>query len=153
MNEQGSDSRPAPATTHEAVTRPQVRLFAKASREGKATEWKLGFDNPPEQSKARVELAAKSGEHEIVFHLVATQGLDISFDKDDPIWVQEGTQCPPGKGIKTDQISVDSCTHNLLRISDRNDGPARILTYQLNFVGADAEPLDPEIKNGGTMII
>lgn len=150
MSQQDSQAGSAPTPPTGAY--PQVRLFAKASRDGKGTEWKLGFRNPPEQSKAPIDLPAKSGAHEIVFHLLATEGLDIRFDPNDPIWVEEGTNCPPSPGIHTDQIKVDSCTHNLLRILDRNDGPARTLTYQLNFVGADAQPLDPEIRNGGTMI-
>lgn len=151
MNEQMQGSQESGANPQPGPPNPPINLFAKAKREGKGVAWDLGFQNPPEQSKARVDLPKKSGAHEIVFHLVATQGLDIRFDTADPIWVCETGQCPPPKGINTDQITILSCVANLLRIRDSNDGPERILTYQLNFVGEDASPLDPEIKNGGTM--
>lgn len=146
MTEQRQDLHMAQTRSDPGKT---VNLFAMATRSGKTVDWKLGFQNPPEQSKARVDLPAKSGPHEIIVHLVATQGLDIDFDTTDPIWVTESGQCPPPNGVNSDQIIVASCTRNLLRFVDKNDGPARTLTYQLNFTGAPA--LDPEIRNGGTI--
>lgn len=130
---------------------PPINLFAKASKSPNGVEWLLDLRNPPVQSKARVDLAPHSGEHEIVVHLLATQGLEIGFDTTDPIWVCEGQQCPPPRGINTQQISVLSCTGNKLTLRDKNEGDACTLTYQLNFTGACA--LDPEIRNGGGNIV
>ncbi len=126
-----------------------VRLHAKARKAGSKIEWSLGFKNPPAKgSKAEVKLEKASGGHDIVIRLIPTQGLDISFQTSDPIWVSEDSECPPPPGICTDQITIVDCIDNQLRIHDRNDGSPRSLTYQLNFIGADG--LDPMIRNGGT---
>ncbi len=125
-----------------------VRLHAKARKAGENVDWSLDFKNPPANgSKAQVTLDKASGGCDIIIRLIPTQGLDIGFQTSDPIWVSEGSQCPPPPGIGTDQITIVDCTDNELRIHDLNDGPARDLTYQLNFIGANA--LDPMIRNGG----
>ena len=129
-------------------TIPAVHLHAKAREAGCGIEWSLDFKNPPDNgSKAVVDLPKGSGGHDIVIRLIATQGLDIAFDTSDPIWVSEGNACPPPAGINSDQITLGPCSDTQLRIHDSNSREC-VLTYQLNFVGAD--PLDPMIRNGGT---
>lgn len=127
--------------------KPVINLYAKPTQKNGNFDWDLGFRNPPENGKARVNLPANSGQHTIQIHLVPTSGLNVAFNTDDPIWVTEGTTCPPPEGSKSEQISVKRCNEQLLEIHDKNDGAPRILTYQLNFLGA--APLDPQIQNGG----
>ena len=124
-----------------------INLYARPAQRNGGLDWDLGFHNPPDNGKAKVRLPANSGEHKIHIHLVPSGGLDIGFNTEDPIWVTEGTTCPPPRCSTSEQIAVTRCTAKLLEIHDKNDGPARTLTYQLNFVGAD--PLDPQIENGG----
>ena len=129
-------------------TRPKVVLHVKPRKENGTTEWSVGFDEDPSNGhKAEVYLAKGSGAHDIVFHLVGT-GPDVRFDLDDPIWVKEGRDCPDSPSC-SDQIEVlsDESTDRKLVVHDRNDGHGRILTYSLNFVGADR--CDPMIRNGG----
>lgn len=143
MNQTATSSQnPSPESGN-----PVINLFAKATQKNGGLDWDLGFHNPPENGKAKVDLPANSGEHRIHIHLVPTGGVDVAFNTGDPIWVVEGTTCPPPNGSKSDQVSVKRCTQHLLEIHDKNDGAPRTLTYQLNFVGA--APLDPQIQNGG----
>jgi hypothetical protein len=124
-----------------------VQLHAKAREMNGVIEWSLDFANPPATgSKAEVRLGKGSGPHDIVFHLSATHGLNISFDNQNPIWVSEGTQCPPSPGVNSDQIEILDVAHRKLRIRDSNSRECTLI-YQLNFIGA--EPLDPRIRNGG----
>ena len=126
---------------------PVCVLYAKAFRNGKDIDWDLGTQDPPARGKARVSVPKGSGSQDIHIHLVAANGLKIDFDEADPIWVDEGTACPPPSGSTSDQISIASCSANLLKLHDSNTR-ACTLTYQLNFIGAG--PCDPTISNGGT---
>lgn len=129
------------------VNNPPTNLHVRAREVNGQIEWDLDDKSPPDQGKISVDLLPDSGEHEIVIHLVATQGLKIDWKTSDPIWVSEGTACPPPEGICSDQIRDVTCVGNKLSFKDANDGAPRTLTYQLNFVGAG--PCDPEIRNGG----
>lgn len=129
------------------TSNPPMNIHVKARPEAGGIEWDVDFKGPPDRGKVTIDLPAESGGHDIVFHLVATQGLDISFNESDPIWVSEGQQCPPSSGINSTQISVSEIKDKKLTIHDKNNGPAVNLVYQLNFVGAP--PCDPVIRNGG----
>ena len=130
---------------------PQMRmapttLFAKATPVGSGLSWSLGAQNPPQSGKAIVDVPKGDPGREIVIHLVPTHGLDIQFDTSDPLWATETGQCPPPRGIDTDQLEVVSCTDRKLTLFDSNSRKC-VITYQMNFVGA--APFDPEIRNGG----
>jgi len=133
----------------EKMKNPPMNVHLKARRENGRIEWDVDFKSPPDNGKVMIDLPNKSGAHDIVFHLVPTQGLNISFNTCDPIWVDENAQCPPPPGINSDQIGVEDCKDRKLTIRDANSGPGRDLTYQLNFVGVD--PCDPVIRNGGNV--
>jgi len=102
--------------------------------------------------KAKISLAKMSGPHEVRFKLDdKTKNGPAVFDQSDPIFYSENEACPKS-GHDSNQISVDSCSDRILVITDTNDGPARTIGYQLNFLyaGAPAE-LDPIIINGGSV--
>jgi len=126
---------------------PPMNIHVKARPETTGIEWDVDFKGPPAKGKVTIDLPPQSGDHDIVFHLVATEGLDIDFDTGDPIWVSETQQCPPQSGINSTQISIKDAKKNKLTINDANSGDPVTLTYQLNFVGAP--PCDPVIRNGG----
>ena len=124
-----------------------INLFAKASESGGQVVWSLGTHNPPAPGKASVDIPKGDPGREIVIHLVSTQGLDVTFDRKDPIWATETRQCPPPQPkIDTDQLGVVDCTDRKLTLFDSNSREC-VITYQLNFHGAPA--FDPEIRNGG----
>jgi hypothetical protein len=127
---------------------PPMNVHVKArTTSGGGIEWDVGFKSPPDKGKVEIDLPPDSGKHDLVFHLVPTHGLDIEFDTADPIWVAEGGPCPPASGINSTQVGIVDRSDRKLTISDANSGDARILRYQLNFIGAG--PCDPIIKNGG----
>lgn len=122
-----------------------TNVFVKARGSSMPTEWDVGFTNPPPQGKANINLAKGSGAQDIIFHLVASPGVNASFDPTDPIWVNSGGSCPTQSGLDP-QITVSQKTQNQLTIRDANS-VAGNLHYQLNFQGAG--PCDPIIINGG----
>lgn len=87
-----------------------------------------------------------------------TTGLGIKYASD-PLWAQWGTQKPSGgwsskpSGNDTDQLVDMNVTNNtVLHFRDTNS-KAGDIKYQLNFVdknGNKVDPLDPDIRNGGT---
>jgi len=85
---------------------------------------------------------------DIVFRLDdQTSNGPTVFDTGDPIYYANGQACPKG-GKNSDQLEVESCTADQLKVNDVNSKQARI-GYQLNFLYAGRrEPLDPMIING-----
>ena len=75
----------------------------------------------------------------------------LRFNQQSPIWVHENEQgqCPP-IGASNEQIEVLSCDDHTLSLINKN-AKESTLRYQLNFVdeGNNAQPCDPEFKNGG----
>lgn len=131
------------------VDGPPINCFLKAKRTGTGIDWDLGPRNPPDPGKRPVEVPRGSAPRNIVIHLVATQGIDVEFDTGDPVWMEKGTNCPPQRGNNCpDQIDRIRCDRNTLTMHDTN-GEACTISYQMNFIGADASPCDPEIRNGG----
>lgn len=127
-----------------------IVLYAEPSAVAGGVQWRLDFENPPMKANVLVDLPHKAPGRDIIFNLVGGCGF-VRFDTDDPIWVHKGQKCPPPDCSKDQQISVKDCSPTKLTIHDKNDGPPCVLTYQLNFIGA--EPLDPEIKNGGNNLM
>jgi hypothetical protein len=101
--------------------------------------------------QARLKLDKGSGQHDIGFMLQDHTGKGLQFDTSDPIWVDEDAPCPPTPGVTTDQLAVTGCTGNTLSTSNANEGRARELRYQLNFIASDGsrQACDPIIDNGG----
>lgn len=99
----------------------------------------------------RLKLPKDSGEHRIDFKLDDHSTKGLRFDLDDPIWVGEDCPCPPAPGIHSDQITVVGCQAEKLSTLNANNGRARELRYQLNFLAGDGSSLncDPVIENGG----
>lgn len=122
-----------------------TNVFVRARDATRPTVWDVGFNNPPPQGKANINLAKGSGAQDIIFHLLGTPGMNANFDPTDPIWVKSGGSCPTQSGLDT-QITITRKSQNQLTINDTNL-VAGNLHYQLNFVGAD--PCDPIIINGG----
>lgn len=134
-----------------APVNPPIVLHAMAHDVAGAIEWGLGINpGPPARFTVNLDLAKKSGPYKIIIHL-AGNANGIKFNTTDPIWVCETGNCPPPAGSTSAQIEDIQCNDNMLTFNDTNDGPECVLTYQLNFVGKGAVPLDPMIRNGGTI--
>lgn len=132
------------------VNQPIV-LHAKAHDVNGKIEWGLGLNpDPPPRFVVNLDLARNSGEHKVIIHL-AGNANGITFAEADPIWVTENGSCPPPPGSTSAQIKNIQCNDRMLTFEDSNDGKERVLTYQLNFTGPGATPLDPMIRNGGSV--
>jgi len=130
----------------QAGSNQPVVLHAKLGEVNGTAKWGLGFNpDPPPRFIVGVDLAKRAPGKDIVIHLAGSPP-GIKFDTTDPIWVCETGDCPPPPGSMSDQVKDIECTDRKLTFHDTNSREC-ILTYQLNFVGA--EPLDPMIRNGG----
>ncbi|MFC7536328.1 hypothetical protein ACFQPG_02990 [Sphingomonas sp. GCM10030256] len=127
-------------------TAEKIDVFLKARGSGPDLEWDLGLQDPPKEGKEPIDVPPGLG-RDIVFHL-RSGGPGVNFLPSDPIWVQEGGNCPPKPGSTSGQVSVTDCKPNKLTIHDVNT-EKRDLIYQLNFTGG-APPCDPLIRNGGS---
>ena len=116
--------------------------------DGQVVVWDDPLGKPAKSHQLRVPKGAPP--EKIEFRLKDKTGLGLSFDQSDPFQAWEQAGCPPA-GVNTDQIEIVQCTPDSLQIVSRNTGPARVLQYQLNVVGADSAPwpCDPIIKNEG----
>ena len=113
-------------------------------------EWDIDGVRP---NASQVDFKRKSGAHEVEFEFDDKTRSGLRFDCSSPFWVDENTSgsCPP-PGLHTDQIEVMSCKPDKLTVVNRNEGFARMLHYQLNFVDGAGHRIhvDPEFKNGGS---
>lgn len=116
---------------------------------GKAIVFECDFD-PPWNGQKDIKLCKDSGPHKFMFHLKDPDHIGLKFDTRDVLWVDETTNCPPAKGINTDQISDVQANANLATFVDENYGAMRKLSYALN-VTSNKGPgqFDPIIENGG----
>ena len=103
-------------------------------------------------NQARLKLDKGSGKHDISFVLHDQSDRGLKFITNDPIWGDEDAPCPPTPGITSDQLNVTGCTADTLSTTNANNGQARELRYQLNFIANDGsrQTCDPIIDNGGT---
>jgi hypothetical protein len=86
------------------------------------------------------------------FDLHDNSGLGVRFNASAPFFVREGSAGPCPGTLDSAQCMVDSCDALNLVVIDWNYGNECELHYQLNFVTAANEPIDPYdpvIKNGG----
>ena len=100
--------------------------------------------------QSKMEFPKGTGGAQLDFRLKDKGGFGPRFDRSSPIWVHENSagQCP-APGASDPQISVVSCTDDVLTVMNSNERDCR-LRYQLNFVdGNGPQPCDPEIRNGG----
>jgi hypothetical protein len=113
-------------------------------------EWDIDGAKP---NASCTDFKRKSGSHKVEFKFDDKTEGGLRFDCSSPIWVNENTSgsCPP-PGVHTDQIEVISCDPDELTILNKNEGVARTLHYQLNFVDGAGHRIhvDPEFKNGGS---
>lgn len=117
-------------------------IHAKVTATDTKGQFELTIDKDP------IEVPADRKAHDIVFRLddQTTNGPTV-FDTRDPIYYANGQACPNG-GKNSDQLEVDSCTDDQLKLNDVNSKQAQI-GYQLNFRYAGRrEQLDPMIING-----
>lgn len=132
-----------------------ITLYARADTDSKGDiVWTLDDKkNGKKGERKKVDLPKDSGEWSFKIRLDDDTPYGLKFDPSDPIWIAETNNCPPPPGINTDQIyDVDVNGQKTLTFRDRNCGDAVDLKYQLNFLTSDnqrAEPLDPDIRNGG----
>ena len=150
MSIQTSSQGPGPAQPKN----PPITMHIVPRDDNGTIEWDLDSNNSPAPGKKRpVLLEHDSGEHEIVYHLQTAPGLKFDFDTSNPIDTEDDVPCPPASGLNSDQIEVVSCSKNKLVIRDKNEGDARLVRYQLNFVSSDGgsspPACDPVILNGG----
>lgn len=143
-------SQPGPSEC-EGVTNPPIERWVIWNDTDK--DWDVSDSPSPRGRKKPIVLADESGDHEIRFHLKVQGGSGWQFKTSDPIWTADNVRCGTLNGLDSDQISVVDCKPHLLTISDKNDGDARLVRYQLNFTdnaGGSAPPAcDPAILNGG----
>lgn len=117
-------------------------IHAKVTATDTKGQLQLTIDKDP------IEVPSDRKPHDIVFRLDdRTSNGPIVFDTGDPIYYANGQTCPNG-GKNSDQLEVDSCSADQLKLNDVNSKQAEI-GYQLNFLYAGRrEQLDPMIKNG-----
>lgn len=117
-------------------------------------EWR--HDGDSNGKKTPIEIGKGDPATPIQFHLRDETGLKLRF-KQDPaqaMWVAT-TGCPPPDAGDGGQISFNSSSNNLLRVTDANSGAECTLFYMLRFdgdaSGNNAPPyeFDPIIRNGG----
>lgn len=99
----------------------------------------------------KVKLPRDGGPFLLVFTIKDHTKLQLRFDASSPFWCEEGQNCPPKAGVNTDQILVDSCDADTLKVLDYNYGQQRTISYQVNVIDKDrkSHPCDPIIENGG----
>jgi hypothetical protein len=120
---------------------------------GGRIEFDVDYNDKPEKNKKKpLMFGPGTGRQTIVFHL-ETDGVQIEFNQQDPIWTEDNGSCGNLTGRKSDQIFPDPPTANKLTVINMNDGDARLVRYQLNFLySKDKQPApacDPAILNGG----
>ena len=117
-------------------------------------EWR--HDGDSNGKKTPIEIGKGDPATAIHYHLRDETKLKLAF-KDDPkqaMWVATTGCPPPGEG-DGGQISFNSSSKNLLKVSDANSGAECTLYYMLRFDGdsdgTNAPPyeFDPIIRNGG----
>ena len=130
------------------MIKKNVSVTATLGTDG--VEWDIDGYEP---KKSQIPFPNKSGPCEVDFDFDDRTKSALRFDCSSPLWINENTAgaCPP-PGVDTDQIEVLECSPDKLTIVNKNDGCARILHYQLNFVDPAGHRIhvDPEFKNGGS---
>lgn len=145
-------SSPEPTIDSPKGPRPVTRhdIEVKAVADGGSIDWEVDGKKPHE---SKVKFERDSGGHEIRFDLDRDQTLrrrGLRFNTTNPIFVHDKVTSCPTSGLD-EQIEVRDCTYERLTIYDKNDGEAKTLRYQLNFVedNGAASVCDPIIENGG----
>jgi hypothetical protein len=102
--------------------------------------------------KNEIKFPHGSDNYDIIFTLDDQTGHDIRFDAAAPMFIERTLPGSPYPSkFATDQLMVESCDSNTLRVRNWNQ-VAMDLHYQLNFVtasGKQVNAFDPVILNGG----
>ena len=124
-----------------------IKVGAKAGSGG-AIDWEI---DGKKAKDSRIDFKKDDLDVVVKFKLDDDTDRGLRFDTQSPIWVHENEhgQCPPN-GASDEQIEVLSCDGDTLELINKN-AKESTLRYQLNFVdqGNNAQPCDPEFKNGG----
>lgn len=113
--------------------------------------WSQDIIDPQYDSNGRVQCPAGIG-YRITFTLQDNTNLQVQFDVANPIYVKENENDPSPTRKGSKQVKPDSCTGEILVITNWNYGKKKVLRYQLNFVdpsGNSLPPYDPIVDNGG----
>lgn len=153
MKTLGLDSPSARKGRKGGVTNPPLRVWVRARDVGGQIEFDVDDNNnPPPGKKKPFLFGPGTGQHEIVFHLI-DNGVQIEFNQQDPIWTEDNVNCGNLTGRNSGQIFPTDARANRLTVLNMNDGPARLVRYQLNFLysvdNSPAPACDPAILNGG----
>jgi hypothetical protein len=150
------DPEPAadtPTESESAMSNPTIKMYVQWVAAD--NEWCVDSSpsSNPKKKQKPIILADDSGGHEIEFHL-HNPPAGWEFDIGDPIWTADNVNCGSlSNKTKSDQIKDVRPQATLLTIFDENDGDARLVRYQLNFVNKGSGPVppacDPAILNGG----
>lgn len=151
------------ADMHQTKGSRPVIADVTASQVGGRIQFDLTWrkEGDPNGKKGPIVIEKGAPETPIHFHLHDDTGLKLSFKPEatEAMWVNT-SGCPPqGPGNGGGQISFDSSSNRLLKVSDGNSGAACTLYYMLRFDGdRHVDPdgksyppyeYDPEIRNGG----
>jgi hypothetical protein len=124
-----------------------VKVEAKAGS-GSAIDWEI---DGAKAKDSKINFKKDDLDVVVKFKLDDATDRGLRFNTQAPIWVHENEQgqCPPN-GASNEQIEVRSCDGETLELINKNAKECT-LRYQLNFVdeGNNAQPCDPEFKNGG----
>lgn len=131
---------------------PSIERFVTWDDE--AQDWDISDNASPHGGKKPIYLPNRSGDRQIHFHLNVPADSTWQFDTNDPIWTADNVPCGSLNRLASDQITIFRPPQpRLLKVLDRNDGEARLIRYQLNFIntgsGDQPPPCDPTILNGG----
>lgn len=113
--------------------------------------WSQDIIDPKYDNNGRVDCPAGVG-YRITFTLQDNTNLQVQFNVANPIYVKESENDPSPTRKGSKQIKPDSCTGQVLVITNWNYGKKKVLRYQLNFVdpaGNELPPYDPIVDNGG----
>jgi hypothetical protein len=142
-----------------------MTIYAQADPEtGGRIVWGLGENLPIARGDVQVVNFPKNKSYDVTIDLIDNTNLGLEFDHSDPMWVQEGGNCPPASGINTNEIPKGSLgfpkksggggdDYAKLQFKNTNQKQCTLI-YQLNFIDSDGNPadpqFDPEFRNGGT---
>lgn len=136
---------------------PTVNADVIATKVGDKVEFDLEWrkEGDPSSKKGPINIPERDPPTSINFHLRDETRLNLRFKSPatEAMWV-DLNGCPPQQPGNGGQISFNSTSPKLLRVTDANSGDPCTLYYMLRFDGdpaANGPPFeyDPEIRNGG----
>lgn len=134
------------------MNKVEVTIKATLDKAGRV-EWnddEVRFTPPSSGSKnGKVLHVRDPAPAELIFDLHDDTGLKLKFEQDpaQAIWIQRGTDCPPGPGNGGGEFIIDPPQARKLRVVDRHNTNHEYC-YALRFTSDDGpQKFDPIIKN------